>query len=82
MTFCRFAMGWIFTTNVYAEQETPTIANVLLAEVFLSVKGGSPLYICYSLGSGLSSTSAKYSPKSSTSIGLTSMSPKPNGKNE
>jgi hypothetical protein len=32
---CRFAMGGIFTTNVDAEDETPPIANVLLAVVVL-----------------------------------------------
>jgi hypothetical protein len=34
--FYRLAIGGIFTTNVYAEQETPSIANVLLAVVILS----------------------------------------------
>ncbi len=34
---CRFELGVIFTTNVDAEQETPTITNVLLTTAFLSV---------------------------------------------
>ena len=37
ITVCRFAMGVIFTTELYAEHKTPLIANMLLQAALLSV---------------------------------------------